>query len=44
MHCSNCIRRCARKARVLLVDELYHGLTYDGDAHTALAVSDDILW
>lgn len=27
---------------VLLVDELYHGLTYDGDAHTALAVSDDI--
>jgi len=27
----------------LIVDEIYHGLTYDGDAATALAVADD-LW
>jgi aspartate/methionine/tyrosine aminotransferase len=26
----------------LIVDEIYHGLTYDGPAQTALAVSDDI--
>jgi aspartate/methionine/tyrosine aminotransferase len=26
----------------LIVDEIYHGLTYDGDAHTALAAGDDI--
>ena len=26
----------------LIVDEIYHGLTYDDPAHTALAVSDDI--
>ena len=26
----------------LIVDEIYHGLTYDGPAHTALSVSDDI--
>ena len=26
----------------LIVDEIYHGLTYDGPASTALAVSDDI--
>lgn len=26
----------------LLVDELYHGLTYGGDTHTALEISDDI--
>jgi aspartate/methionine/tyrosine aminotransferase len=27
---------------VLMVDEIYHGLTYGCDAHTALALSDDI--
>ena len=27
---------------VLIVDEIYHGLTYDGDATTALALSDDV--
>lgn len=26
----------------LIVDEIYHGLTYDGDAPTALALGDDI--
>ena len=26
----------------LIVDEIYHGLTYDGDAPTALAVSDEL--
>ncbi|MCA1804537.1 MAG: pyridoxal phosphate-dependent aminotransferase [Xanthomonadaceae bacterium] len=26
----------------LVVDEIYHGLTYDGDAPTALAVSDEL--
>jgi aspartate/methionine/tyrosine aminotransferase len=31
----------ARDAR-LVVDEIYHGLTYDGDAPTALAVSDEL--
>ena len=27
----------------LVVDEIYHGLTYDGQADTALAVADDII-
>ncbi len=27
----------------LIVDEIYHGLTYDGQADTALSVSDDII-
>jgi len=33
------------KARggTLIVDEIYHGLTYDVDARTALALSDDII-
>jgi aspartate/methionine/tyrosine aminotransferase len=26
----------------LIVDEIYHGLTYDGDARTALALGDDV--
>ena len=30
------------KGGSLIVDEIYHGLTYDGPAATALAVSDDI--
>jgi len=32
----------ARNGGSLIVDEIYHGLTYDGPASTALAVSDDI--
>ncbi len=32
----------AARSGVLIVDEIYHGLTYDGDAATALAVSDDV--
>ena len=31
-----------QKGGSLIVDEIYHGLTYDGPASTALAVSDDI--
>jgi aspartate/methionine/tyrosine aminotransferase len=31
-----------RNGGSLIVDEIYHGLTYDGPAQTALAVSDDI--
>ena len=30
------------KGGSLIVDEIYHGLTYDGQAQTALAASDDI--
>ena len=32
----------ASKGGHLIVDEIYHGLTYEGDAKTALAFSDDI--
>ncbi len=32
----------AARSGTLLVDEIYHGLTYGIDAHTALAVNDDI--
>ena len=32
----------AARAGVMLVDEIYHGLTYDCEAETALSVSDDI--
>jgi aspartate/methionine/tyrosine aminotransferase len=32
----------AARGGTLLVDEIYHGLTYGIDAHTALAVNDDI--
>jgi aspartate/methionine/tyrosine aminotransferase len=28
---------------ILIVDEIYHGLTYDGDATTALALSADVI-
>jgi aspartate/methionine/tyrosine aminotransferase len=31
-----------RKGGSLIVDEIYHGLTYEGPAQTALAVADDI--
>jgi len=31
-----------QRDRTLIVDEIYHGLTYDGDAATALAAGDDI--
>lgn len=32
----------AARDGVLLVDEIYHGLIYDGDAPSALALSDDV--
>ena len=35
-------RLIARKGGHLIVDEIYHGLTYERDATTALAFSDDI--
>jgi aspartate/methionine/tyrosine aminotransferase len=31
-----------QKGGSLIVDEIYHGLTYDGPAQTALAIADDI--
>ena len=35
-------RLVAQKSGHLIVDEIYHGLTYDIDAATALSISDDI--
>jgi aspartate/methionine/tyrosine aminotransferase len=32
----------AARGGALIVDEIYHGLTYDGDATTALALSEDV--
>ena len=32
----------AQRAGTLIVDEIYHGLTYGTDAETALAISDDV--
>lgn len=34
---------CAERGGSLLVDEIYHGLTYGCDAATALSVSDEVL-
>lgn len=37
------LARCVRaRGGQLIVDEIYHGLTYDGDAPTALAAGDDV--
>jgi aspartate/methionine/tyrosine aminotransferase len=35
-------RLVAQQSGHLIVDEIYHGLTYDNDAMTALSISDDV--
>lgn len=37
------VRTVAARGGALVVDEIYHGLTYDGDAESALALSPDVI-
>jgi aspartate/methionine/tyrosine aminotransferase len=41
-HIARMARHAASRGGVLLVDEIYHGLVYDGETRTALEAADDV--